>query len=372
MLGHLLRGLAAERRWDLSVLVARSGPLLDEYRGTGARASAVTSAREPLEPVAAGLRRAGMDHASARLQGAVRRRSATGLRTADLVYVNAATPPTAALLRALDPSPATPVLLHVHEMDVGLRDTLCEEDRAFLFSRATHVVAASGAVADVLVDGHRLDPGLVTTCEEFVDVSALRPDPRDRARARLGIPADAAVVGSVGLPDWRKDPEHLLRAVARLGGDRPGRVPWVVWIGGDPAGTDGRHLADEARRLHLADRFVHVGHHDEPAALLGALDVFALPAREDALPLAALEAAGTGLPLVCFRTGGVAALCDQGAGAAVDYPDTTAFADAIGRLLDDPVERAARGEQARALVAAHHDLGPGVARIVAVVDALLR
>ncbi|MBX3284368.1 MAG: glycosyltransferase family 4 protein [Actinobacteria bacterium] len=370
MLGHLLRGLAAAGRWDLSVLVARDGPLLPEYRRTGARATALTSAREPLEPLAAAMRRTGLGAPAARLQDAVRRRAAHAVAGADLVYVNAATPPTAALLHALDPPQPTPVLVHVHELDVGLRETLAPADRALLFARASHLVAASGAVADVLVHGHGIAPDRVTTCEEFVDVAALHPRPRAAVRAELGVPADAAVVGSVGLPDWRKDPEHLLRAVARLG-ERPGGRPWVVWIGGDPASVDGRHLADEARRLGVEDRLVHVAHRDDPAALLSALDVFALPAREDALPLAALEAAGTGLPLVCFRTGGVAALCDQGAGTAVDYPDTAAFAEAIGRFLDDPTAREAAGARARSIVATHHDLEPGVARIAAVVDRLL-
>ncbi|MEZ5179698.1 MAG: glycosyltransferase [Acidimicrobiales bacterium] len=261
------------------------------------------------------------------------------------------------------------MLVHVHELDVGLRETLAPADRALLFARASHLVAASGAVADVLVHGH----GIARIASPPARSSSTSPPstpPRAAVRAELGVPTDAAVVGSVGLPDWRKDPEHLLRAVARLG-ERPGGRPWVVWIGGDPASVDGRHLADEARRLGVEDRLVHVAHRDDPAALLSALDVFALPAREDALPLAALEAAGTGLPLVCFRTGGVAALCDQGAGTAVDYPDTDAFAEAIGRFLDDPTAREAAGARARSIVATHHDLEPGVARIAAVVDRLL-
>ena len=181
----------------------------------------------------------------------------------------------------------------------------------------------------------------MTTCEEFIDIAAVAPLPRDTARARLGVPADAPVVGSVGLPDWRKDPEHLLRAVASL--PVAPSAPWIVWIGGEPDSADGRHLADEARRLGLDDRFRHVAHVDRPADLLGGLDVFALPAREDAMPLAAIEAAAAGLPIACFRTGGIAGLCDRGAGTAVDYPDTAAFADAIAALLDDPTRAAAVG-----------------------------
>ncbi|MCU1368943.1 MAG: glycosyl transferase group 1 [Ilumatobacteraceae bacterium] len=367
LLGHLLAGLADRTSWDLSVLVARSGPLLADYRRSAGRTLAVSEDREPLELLSAGLRRAGQAGLAARVGDAQRQRVARKLDRPDLVYVNAATPPTAALLRALVLDATVPVIVHVHELDVGLRGTLVDEDRALLLGRADHLIAASGPVAELLVEGHGVEPDRVTTCEEFIDVSAIRPLPRPEARAQLGVPHDVPVVGSVGLPDWRKDPEHLLRAVASLpaSGDA---APWVVWIGGDPASVDGGHLEDEARRLGLAHRFRHVPHADRPAALLHALDVFALPAREDAMPLAALEAAAAGLPIVCFRTGGIAGLCDRGAGTAVPYPDTAAFAGAIAALLADDERRAETGFAARALVTESNDIGPGVARIAAVIE----
>ncbi|MEZ5182468.1 MAG: glycosyltransferase family 4 protein [Acidimicrobiales bacterium] len=316
-----------------------------------------------LEPLAALLRRVGA-LAGDPLQHRVVARATARATPADLVYVNGATPPTAALLRALDPAPDVPVVLHVHELDVGLRGSLDEADRRLLLDRAQHVIAVSEAVAALLRTGHGVAPERITVCEGFVDVAAIAPRPRAEVRAELGIAADAAVVGSVGLPDWRKDPEHLLRAVARL--DDP-QVE-VLWVGGDPASTDGRHLRDEAARLGLGARVHHVAHRADVAGLLGAFDVFALPAREDALPLAALEAGAAGLPLACFRTGGIAALCDAGAGIAVDYPDTDAFARALAELLRDG---AGAGARARALVREHHDVGVGVDRIDAVLCQVL-
>lgn len=370
LLGHLLAGLADRGAWDLSVLVARSGPLLADYRRWAGPARAVSDEREPFELVSAGLRRVGQAGLAARVGDARRHQVARKLGTPDLVYVNAATPPTAALLRALDLAPPVPVIVHVHELDVGLRGTLSDDDRALLLGRADHLIAASGPVAELLVDGHGVDAARITTCEEFIEVAAIRPLPRHEARSRIGVPADVPVVGSVGLPDWRKDPEHLLRAVASMpasGAD----APWAVWIGGDPGSADGRHLADEARRLGVDQRFRHVAHADRPADLLHALDVFALPAREDAMPLAALEAAAAGLPLVCFRTGGIAGLCDRGAGTAVDYPDTAAFAGAIATLLADETHRTSVGETARSLVTDHNDVAPGTTRIARVIDQTL-
>ncbi|MCB1040982.1 MAG: glycosyltransferase family 4 protein [Acidimicrobiales bacterium] len=370
LLGHLLRGLAASHDLRLSVLVARGGPLTDEYRAAGAEVHVVAEGREPLEPLAAGLRRLGAAGVAARLQGAARGRTAARIAAPDLVYVNAATPPTAALLHALAPPATVPVLLHVHELDVGLRDVLDPADRSFLFARADAIVAASDAVADALVNGHGVAPDRITTCPEFVDVAGVSPLPADAARARMAIPVDALVVGAVGLADWRKDPDQLARALHLLAA-RHGTEAWLVWIGGDPTSPDGLRLAGEARRLGLTDRFVHVPHTERPDRLLGALDVFALPAREDALPLAALEAAAAGLPLVCFRTGGVAGLCDRGAGIAVEYPDLDAFTGAIGALLADPALRREVGDRAAALVRAEHDLTVGVGRIAEVLDHLL-
>jgi glycosyltransferase involved in cell wall biosynthesis len=137
-------------------------------------------------------------------------------------------------------------------------------------------------------------------------------------------------------------------------------------------GSVDRRRPHVARRSTTRRRGAPAGaHREDPASLLHALDVFVLPAREDAMPLAALEAAAVGLPLVCFRTGGIAGLCDAGAGMAVEYPDTSAFASAIAAMLDDPERRAATGATARSLVQEHNDLAVGVERIAAVLYPLL-
>jgi glycosyltransferase involved in cell wall biosynthesis len=371
LLGHLLRGLGRAGGHRLTVLTARPGPLLDDYRRSGATAEAASRGREPLEPLAAALRRVGAPGLVGPLQARARSRATRRATGADLVYVNAATPPTAALLRALDPPAHVPVLVHVHELDIGLRMTLDPADLRLLLDRADHLIGASDAVTTLLVEGHGVAADRITTCAEFVDTDLVRPLPRAEARDAAGIPHEALVIGSVGLPDWRKDPERLLHAVVHLHGTHPDLDPWVLWVGGDPESDDGRKLADEARRVGLRDRFVHLPHRDRPDHLLGAFDVFALPAREDALPLATLEAAAAGVPLVCFRTGGTAGLCDAGAGIAVDHPDVAAFAGALADLLADPVRRAEVGRAGAAVVAEHHSRDIGVDRIRQVIDRAL-
>lgn len=374
LLAHLLRGLAADRTLRCSVLVARAGPLEREYGDAGAATRALTKRREPLEPLAAGLRRAGAGCAVAPLQDLVRSVAARRTGAADLVYVNGATPATAALLRGLRVPDATPVIVHVHELGVGLELNLDPGDRDLLLARADHLISASAPVSSLLIDRFGVAADRLTLCPEFVDVDVdvhVTPGARASGRGLLAIPDEAVVVASVGLPDWRKDPEHLLRAVAIGRRRHPDFDPWVLWIGGDPASDDSRHLADEARRLGLGHRFVHHPHTHRATDLLAAVDVFALPAREDAMPLAALEAAAAALPIVCFDTGGIAGLTDRGAGVTVDYPDTAAFAEALVALVADPDRRVDAGRTARTLAVDEHSIEVGTARIAEVIRTAL-
>lgn len=86
-----------------------------------------------------------------------------------------------------------------------------------------------------------------------------------------------------------------------------------------------------------------------------AFDIFVLPAREDAYPLAALEAAAAGRPVLCFEAGGMPEFVGTDAGAVVDFPDVDAMAAVVERLRADPADRRSMGEIARTRVAERHD-----------------
>ena len=126
-----------------------------------------------------------------------------------------------------------------------------------------------------------------------VDVTALaaRALDREQARARLGLPATAVVVGSAARFDAVKGHDLLLAAVARI------RDPalHLVLIGGGPgeAGLRARAAADDLRgRVHFA------GEIPDAARLLPAFDVYASASSKEGLPLAVLEAMVLGLPVV--------------------------------------------------------------------------
>jgi glycosyltransferase involved in cell wall biosynthesis len=167
---------------------------------------------------------------------------------------------------------------------------------------------------------------------------------RDAARAELGIPADAWVVGSVGRFAVEKDYPLLVRAVAPLLGAR-GRLV-LVGDGGEAAA-----IRAEIETRGVASSVSLPGvRHDVPR-LLAAMDVFVLSSRMEGLPLCALEAMAAGLPVVATAVGGLPGLIEEGVtGFLVPAGNDQALGRALAALHGDPVLARAVGERGRAHV----------------------
>jgi glycosyltransferase involved in cell wall biosynthesis len=167
--------------------------------------------------------------------------------------------------------------------------------------------------------------------------------PYDRAelRAMFGIPEGQIVVGCVGRLTEQKGQDLLLRAVALLGRDDID----LLLLG---AGEDEPALRDLAGRLGLAGRAHFAGYRRDVPRILGALDLYAHPARFEGMPNALLEAMAAGCPIVASAADGSRELVEDGAsGWLVPVGDVAALVAAIGAALDDPGEARRRGGAAR-------------------------
>jgi glycosyltransferase involved in cell wall biosynthesis len=84
-------------------------------------------------------------------------------------------------------------------------------------------------------------------------------------------------------------------------------------------------------------------------ALMASADLFVLPSRAENQPIAILEAMARGLPVVSTTVGAIPEQVRDGvSGLLVPPGDAAALALALGRLIEDPVERAAMGQAGRA------------------------
>jgi glycosyltransferase involved in cell wall biosynthesis len=167
---------------------------------------------------------------------------------------------------------------------------------------------------------------------------------RGAARAELGIPPDAWVVGSVG----RLAPEKVYPLLVRAAAPLLGPLARLLLVG-DGAEAGAIRAEVEARGVAPFTTLAGV-RHDIPR-LLAAMDVFALSSRLEGLPLCALEAMAAGLPVVATAVGGLPGLIEDGVtGFLVPSGDEAALARALAKLRGDPALARAVGEGGRAHV----------------------
>jgi glycosyltransferase involved in cell wall biosynthesis len=204
---------------------------------------------------------------------------------------------------------------------------------------ADATIATSRAVAALAPGARVVYPG--------VSVPPLRPRPLN----------DPIVVGYAGRLVALKGVDVLLRAAASLPNLR------VEVVGDGP---------ERARLESIGRRARFLGWQTGLDDLLAGWDLFALPSREEAFGIAALEAMAASLPVVATRVGGLPELVEDGlTGLLVPPDDPAALAAAIARLAADSALRARLGEAGRARAATHFPVERMVASVAALYDQLL-
>lgn len=231
----------------------------------------------------------------------------------------------------------TPHCIYTMNPDLGrVSRTIARGVETSLIGRTDALVAVSPDEGD-----HVLQLGMAPGRVHVVP-NGIEPIVGDRAAARaaLGLPQDALVVGFVGRLCHQKDPALLVEAFARLAPGRPGLC--LAMVGTGP-------LEEEVRaRAAGLGTAVHWLGHRTPQQAMPAFDLLALPSRYEGLPYVLLEALAAGLPIVATEVGGVRLVVEDGVnGHVVPAGDPAALARALERFVDDPEHRVAAATSAR-------------------------
>jgi len=174
-----------------------------------------------------------------------------------------------------------------------------------------------------------------------VDLSRFVPGDKAAARAALGIPADAVVIGSfqkdgqgwqgAGMqPKLIKGPDIFLETIALL---QPHYPKLMVLLTGPARGFV------KAGLEKLGVPYVHqqLAEYHQIVGCYHALDAYVISSRSEGGPKAMMESWGTGVPLVSTNMGMPADWLRHGENgmlAAVDDP--VGLAAGVRALLDDP------------------------------------
>jgi glycosyltransferase involved in cell wall biosynthesis len=275
------------------------------------------------------------------------------------------------------PRGSIPVITHVHELDYGY-DSLGARNMATVLRQTSHFIACAEAVADRLRTIFRILPERISVHHEVIDVEEVFTKAASVSAADLrtayDLPADAAILAGCGTFDLRKAPDLFVQLAARIRSlwtsPRPLRF---VWIGRMTVPELGKIVRHDIRRTGLQNEIKLIGELPSPHALLALADIFCLTSREDPFPLAMLEAAALGKPVVCFEgAGGGREFCDAGGGVAVPMLNIDAMARACLAWLTDPANQSADGARAAETVRTRFSIEAGMPALWADIQDRLR
>jgi len=231
------------------------------------------------------------------------------------------------------------------------------------------VVACCEALTNDLVR-HGLHPHKAMTIHNGVTCRPAARDPALRAEVRqeLGIPEQAPVIVCVARFAWDKGLDDLLLALARILVHRSDVR--LLLVGNEPVLA----ICEVHTRILGIEGSVHfLGLGNEVNRVLAAADIFALPSWEEGLPHTLAEAMAAGLPVVATAVGGIPEIMLENlTGFLVDSKCPGRLAEALLKLIQDPVLARRMGQAAKIHVAAHFTLEQMVTKFEALYQEQLK
>jgi glycosyltransferase involved in cell wall biosynthesis len=175
---------------------------------------------------------------------------------------------------------------------------------------------------------------------------AARDAQRLAARKRLGVPADAFVVGHLARLVRYKGLFEVIDAMAPLRQGTPTypAAPAHLLVAGD--GPD-RDAMEATARTTLCGNVTFVGDVSSPDDVYAASDLFVMPSSMEGFGLVYVEAAQFGVPSIASPVGGVPFVIRDGETGLLVARDPVAIAHAIDRLRDNRALLERLGRQAR-------------------------
>ena len=205
-----------------------------------------------------------------------------------------------------------------------------------VFLRGRTVALPSQTLMRIASETWRLDRRRLHYVPNGIDLAVFAGPPT----ANLW-PGAGPVVGTVAALRPEKNIARLIRAFHHATTGTPARL---VLIGDGPERSALERLVEQ---LGIRGLVHFAGHVAQPAALIKALDVFAMSSDTEQMPISLLEAMAAGLPVTATDVGDIRAMLPEEGHDFVTLRDDAALGLAVSALIRDGELRARLGEANR-------------------------
>jgi len=213
----------------------------------------------------------------------------------------------------------------------------------FVYTRLTdRVLTVSEGVRRYLISAG-VPASRIIAVPTGIDLGRFDPARADLVdmRARFHVPREAFVIGIIAVLRKAKGHRFLLQALKILAPEFP-RMKLLI----AGTGPQERNIRTLIKELDLEEQVQMLGHVDDIPSLLKALDAFVLPAQEEALGTALVEATAMGVPVIATKIGGIPEVLGE-AGLLFPSEDVDALVAQLRTLMRSPELAARMREQGK-------------------------
>jgi glycosyltransferase involved in cell wall biosynthesis len=203
----------------------------------------------------------------------------------------------------------------------------------------------------------------VAVVHNGVDTARFTPGDHTVARHRLGIPADASVIGMFASFKEQKNHAMYFRVAKRILDRRPhtwflcvSYVPWYPWTNHTPDQYQAS-LRTLLASAGLGNRMQILTNRADVEQLYRACNITVLTSRREGTPNVVLESMASGVPVIATDVADNATLLEPSSGGGVvPLDDDAAMADRVCHLLSDSVALRSASACARRAATTRHSL----------------
>ncbi len=222
----------------------------------------------------------------------------------------------------------------IPEMETVMKmyDSLFNNSTQKILSNSHFFISPSKSSKKVLTDKYSIDGKKIKVCHGQIKKFKLDKDGGLSLRKELNIPIDADVIGSCGTIGWRKGSDLFLK-IAQL---QSKSNIYFIWIGADKNSVGYQNFIYEAEKLKILEKIIVVNYKSNIKKYYQIMDVFLMTSREDPYPLVNLEAAASGVPVICFKdSGGSEEFVEKGYGFVVPFGSTAEMSKKIDLIISN-------------------------------------